>query len=93
MYFQEAVNNYQGNPCKENLRKQTEALLQEMSLDEKIYMLSGHGAMQSIIDYLKTKRFYNVHALPAGGCKRLGIPPVLFSDGPRGVVAWRQAMS
>lgn len=86
MYFQEAVNNYQGNPCKENLRKQTEALLQEMSLDEKIYMLSGHGAMQSIIDYLKTKRFYNVRALPAGGCKRLGIPPVLFSDGPRGVV-------
>lgn len=86
MNFQEAVREYQTNPTKENLDVLTSALANEMTLDEKIYMLSGHGAMQTMIDMLKTGRNYNVHALPAGGCKRLGVPPVLFTDGPRGVV-------
>ena len=49
-------------------------------------MLSGHLTAQFQIDMIKTGRNYNVHALPAGGCKRLGVPPVLFTDGPRGVV-------
>ncbi|MBQ3537016.1 MAG: glycoside hydrolase family 3 C-terminal domain-containing protein, partial [Clostridia bacterium] len=31
-------------------------------------------------------RYYKGEAYPAGGCKRLGIPPVLFTDGPRGIV-------
>ena len=86
MNFQEAVACYQINKNKKNLQVQVNALLKEMSLDEKIYMLSGHGIMQTMKDRVKTGRIYNVHALPAGGCKRLGIPPVLFTDGPRGVV-------
>ena len=86
MNFQEAVREYQANPTKENLDVLTSALANEMTLDEKIYMLSGHGAVQTMIDKIKTGRNYNVHALPAGGCKRLGVPPVLFTDGPRGVV-------
>lgn len=86
MDFQKAVNNYQANPTKENMRKQAAALTAEMSLDEKIYMLSGHPIAQIQMDMIKTGRNYNVHALPAGGCKRLGVPPILFTDGPRGVV-------
>ena len=86
MNFQEAVREYQANPTKENLAKQTAALVGEMTLDEKIYMIAGHGVWPTIKDYIKTHRYYNVHALPAGGCKRLGVPPVLFTDGPRGVV-------
>lgn len=86
MNFQEAVREYQANPTKENLAKQTTALTGEMTLDEKIYMIAGHGVWPTIKDYIKTQRYYNVHALPAGGCKRLGVPPVLFTDGPRGVV-------
>ncbi len=86
MNFREAVKNYGVQETKENLTKQVTGLLEEMTLDEKIYMLSGHGALQSLIDIIKTKRNYNVRALPAGGCKRLGIPTVLFTDGPRGVV-------
>lgn len=49
-------------------------------------MLSGQITMQFQKDMITTGRNYNVHALPAGGVKRLGIPPVLFTDGPRGVV-------
>lgn len=86
MDFQKAVKNYQANPTKENMRKQAATLAAEMTLDEKIYMLSGHPIAQIQVDMIKTGRNYNVHALPAGGCKRLGVPPILFTDGPRGVV-------
>lgn len=86
MDFQQAVKAYQQNPTKEVLKEVTAAITGEMSLKEKIYMLSGHPLVQMQKDMIKTGRNYNVHALPAGGCKRLGVPPVLFTDGPRGVV-------
>ena len=86
MDFQQAVKTYQQNPTKEVLKEVTAAITGEMSLKEKIYMLSGHPLVQVQKDLIKTGRNYNVHALPAGGCKRLGVPPVLFTDGPRGVV-------
>lgn len=86
MNYQEAVKAYQAEPTKEILHVQVQKLVAEMTLKEKIYMLSGHISAQTSIDWLQTGRSYNVHALPAGGCKRLGIPPILFTDGPRGVV-------
>ncbi len=86
MNYQTAVERYQSKPSKENLEEQVSAILSEMTLNEKIYMLSGHTIGQTQADMIKTGRNYNVHALRAGGCKRLGVPPVLFTDGPRGVV-------
>lgn len=86
MDFSTAVKQYQKDPTTENLNRHIEALVEEMTLKEKIYMLSGHTIGQTQADMIKTGRNYNVHALRAGGCKRLGIPPVLFTDGPRGVV-------
>ena len=86
MNFNEAVKATQSDPSKENLEKQVEALCGEMTLNEKIYMLSGHTIGQTQVDMIKTGRNYNVRSLKAGGCKRLGVPPVAFTDGPRGVV-------
>ncbi len=42
MIFQEAVREYQNNPTKENLAKQTAAFVGEMMLNEKILMIVGH---------------------------------------------------
>ncbi|MDR1643132.1 MAG: glycoside hydrolase family 3 C-terminal domain-containing protein [Clostridiales bacterium] len=84
MNFQLAVNACQQDPS--SLETSIAALLEEMTPKEKIHMLSGHTVLQTLKDLLKTGRVYNVHALPAGGCKRLGVPQVLFTDGPRGVV-------
>lgn len=86
MNFEQAVTAYQADPGRENLEQQVSLLVQEMTLEEKIHMLSGHCLMQTMRDMVKTGRNYNVHPLSASGCKRLGIPPVLFTDGPRGVV-------
>ena len=86
MTYQEAAKRYRENPTPEVLEEQVQALVAEMSLKEKIYMLSGHTIAQTQRDLIKTSRAYNVSALPGGGCRRLGIPPVKFTDGPRGVV-------
>ena len=86
MNYQQAVAAYRQNPVKEVLHQQVQKLTDAMTLKEKIFMLSGHPLTQVQKDMITTGRNYNVHALPAGGCKRLGVPPVLFTDGPRGVV-------
>ncbi len=84
--YRNAVEAYEKNPTKEVLHEQARELTCEMTLKEKIYMLSGHPLLQIQKDMIRTGRNYNVHALPGGGCRRLGVPPILFTDGPRGVV-------
>lgn len=86
MNFPEARARYLANPTKEVLHETAEELAKELTLSEKIYLLSGHTIWQTQKDMIRTGRNYNVHALSAGGCRRLAIPPVLFTDGPRGVV-------
>lgn len=58
-------------------------LLAELSLDEKVSMLSGHGFFKQIAEDggRYCARPYHVGA----GNERLGIPPFRFMDGPRGV--------
>jgi len=86
MNFQEAIREYQANPTKENLHRQTEGLLSAMTLKERIHMLSGHTLWVTQKHMIKEHRTYNYEGLPMGGCQRLGVPPAKFSDGPRGVV-------
>jgi beta-glucosidase len=86
MDFQTAVENYLNETTKENLGRQVDALMAEMTEKEKIKMLSGRGILLTLKNILFRRRQYNYEPIPAGGCKRLGIPPILFTDGPRGVV-------
>ena len=86
MLFEDLLKQYKTDQDEEKLQRNVRALVKEMTLKEKIYMLSGHTLWQTQRDMIRTKRNYNVNALRAGGCKRLGVPPVYFTDGPRGVV-------
>ncbi len=86
MNFQTAVESYHSDTTKENLNRQVDALVAEMTEKEKIHMLSGRGMLTSLKNMILHRRQYNYEPIPAGGCKRLGIPPILFTDGPRGVV-------
>ena len=84
--FNTAVKLYKESPTSEKLNDVAEKLLTEMTLKEKIKMLQGHAMGVTIKNVFTRGRYYNGEAYPAGGCKRLGIPPVLFTDGPRGIV-------
>ncbi len=85
MDFKKALEIYSAEMTKEKLYEVVQLLLKEMTLKEKIRLLQGH-AMGATVKNLHKGRFYNAEAYPAGGCKRLGIPPVMFTDGPRGIV-------
>ncbi len=69
------------------LGREVEQLLSGMSLREKIAQMSGDGGnlvlLKLGIYVLGLKRFPNMYA---GHNARLGIPPLSFTDGPRGIV-------
>ena len=87
MDFETAVKKYAENPTGENLRETASALCKELKTSEKLGMLSGKRFfMRNGFDLITKGQKYNCRPCLAGGVKRLGIPEVAFSDGPRGVV-------
>ena len=86
MNFNEAVKLYQSDPAPAGLDRAAAALLGEMTLREKLHTLRGHAMGVTVKNTLTRGRYYNGEAYPAGGCRRLGIPAVRFTDGPRGIV-------
>jgi|LFRM01.2.fsa_nt_gb beta-glucosidase len=64
---------------------QAKELVSKMTLEEKVYLMSGrirpkpHGTPSG-------EEHYNFRPYAAGGNERLGLPPMMFCDGPRGVV-------
>ena len=86
MNFTAALKMYKENSTPEVLNDVTQQLVSAMSLKEKVRLMQGHAMGVTIKNTLTKGRYYNGEAYPAGGCKRLGIPPVLFTDGPRGIV-------
>ncbi len=86
MDFVKAMQLYKSNPNEKTLSEVTGALMKEMTIKEKLRMLKGHAMKITAKNFLKNGRFYNAEPYPAGGCERLKIPEVLFTDGPRGIV-------
>ncbi len=60
----------------DNLEERVEALVSQMTLDEKLQQMSGN----TVIMGLYGSELWNVP-----GVERLGVPPFKMSDGPRGV--------
>ena len=86
MDFNEAIKQYNASPTPETLRQVADELMREMTLREKLRTLRGRAMGVTVKNTLTRGRYYNGEAYPAGGCKRLGIPAVRFTDGPRGIV-------
>jgi beta-glucosidase len=72
---------------KGSTEQQREALIaelcSELSLEEKIFMLSGHGFFEQIAED-GGRYCARPYAIGAGN-ERLGIPAFMFMDGPRGL--------
>jgi beta-glucosidase len=66
-----------------SIEARIDALMNELSLEEKVPMLSGHGFLEQIAEDggRYCARLYHIGA----GNERLSIPPLLFMDGPRGI--------
>ncbi len=71
----------------EQVEEKAREIVAALTLKEKIRFMSGSwaNARSFILDGFK----YNYRPWRAGGSKRLGVPPVKFVDGPRGVVSGR----
>jgi beta-glucosidase len=69
----------------EQIEANAQALLGQLTLDEKIGMMDGDPAFWSGFADMMSGG-YSRHVWVAGAVPRLGIPGIRFSDGPRGVV-------
>ncbi len=87
MKFIDAVKKYYANPTDEVLYSVAKALCSELKTSEKLHMLSGQQFfLRNGFDLITKGQKYNCRPCLSGGVKRLCIPKVAFSDGPRGVV-------
>lgn len=70
--------------------ERAQELVEQMSLEEKVYLMSGKVSMEELLESFEIathKNHYNWYPYPAGGNERLGIPEMKFVDGPRGAVS------
>lgn len=75
------------NQAKENFARKADQIVAQMSLEEKVALMSGKTGMFRLFLDTLVYRHYNRLPYPAGGNKRLGVPPLKFCDGPRGVTS------
>ncbi|WP_170311492.1 beta-glucosidase [Vallitalea okinawensis] len=68
----------------EQIKEKAKDLLAKMSLQEKVWLLNGNW--DTIENRMKYDNGYNPVPIETNGNERLGINPIAFSDGPRGVV-------
>lgn len=64
-------------------------IVSQMTLEEKVYLMSGRSSVEDnaeAFNHPTADNHYNCYPYPAGGNKKLGVPEMLFCDGPRGVV-------
>jgi beta-glucosidase len=74
-------------PTAAEVEGHVDRLLGEMSLVEKVHQMSGDTWIWDLVKLVALEDYkYNDRPIPSGRNVRLGIPPLLFSDGPRGVV-------
>ncbi|HQE91172.1 MAG TPA: glycoside hydrolase family 3 C-terminal domain-containing protein [Anaerolineae bacterium] len=59
-------------------------ILGQMTLKEKVWLLNGNWDM--VNNQIKYNNSYNPTPIATNGVERLGVSPIKFTDGPRGVV-------
>ncbi|MFZ9244981.1 MAG: hypothetical protein ACO22S_07745, partial [Burkholderiaceae bacterium] len=74
------------DPLRAALRARAEALLQQLSLEEKLALISGSTAFWPGMAAIAFRDAPHQHPWPAGVLPRLGLNGLQFVDGPRGVV-------
>ncbi|MHA2006325.1 MAG: beta-glucosidase [Promethearchaeota archaeon] len=68
----------------DQIEEKAREILSIMTLEEKLYQMAADWTLKE--GGPKMAERYNSEPIPAGEDKKLGIPGIFFSDGPRGVV-------
>jgi beta-glucosidase len=68
----------------EEVERKVDLLLGQLSLKEKVWLLNGNWDV--VRNRRKYNNAYNPVPIKTNGNRRLGISPIAFTDGPRGVV-------
>lgn len=61
-------------------------MVDRLNLEEKVSLMSGNTSFETMMQHLNGGGHYNQEPYPAGGLESENLPPMLFCDGPRGVV-------
>jgi beta-glucosidase len=80
------MNSKEWREKQQAYAEKAQHILSQMSLGEKIKLMSGNSGWLQIICEALIIKHYNIAPISAGGNERLQIPAVKFCDGPRGVV-------
>lgn len=75
------------NCSKDTIREFVDSMIPQLSLEEKIGIMSGQSTEEKLMDDLFVIEHYNMKPYPTMEIERLGLPNVRFVDGPRGVVS------
>jgi beta-glucosidase len=78
-----AAAKWEKNMSPEAADRAARELVSKMTLDEKLHEMHGSGMTPGVLSMI-----FRHTAMPGygGGDARLGIPPLAFTDGPRGVI-------
>ncbi len=79
------MTNIKKGMSDQEIEAYVQELIKELSLEEKTYMMSGHGFLHQYLELDEGQwgaRTYQA----GGGNEKRGIPCLQFSDGPRGIV-------
>lgn len=68
--------------ANDGIRKRVKNILAQMTLAEKVKQMSGDAGILDLVVMLVR---YNLRPFRSGGNRRLGVPALKFTDGPRGV--------
>ena len=64
-------------------------IVKRLTLEEKVSLMGGNWSLEKMLSEAMSNKInshYNMVPYPAGGIERENIPPMLFADGPRGIV-------
>lgn len=75
------------NCSKETIRKFVDEIIPQLTLEEKIGIMSGQTSQEKFMHDLFEIGHYNMKPYPTMAVERFGLPNMRFVDGPRGVVA------
>lgn len=74
------------NCSKEEIHAFVEEVITELTLEEKIGIMSGQITEDKLMEDLFVTEHYNMKPYPTLAVERLGLPNLRFVDGPRGAV-------